>query len=74
MSKVWLSQTKQVFGLLSVTVLLLGVTLIAASPPAAAAANVVPTVTCVTLGHGNNFTAYFGYSNSGRAVTRLKRR
>ncbi len=69
MSQVWLSPTKQVSSLLGVTALLLAATLIAASPPAAAAtANVVPTVTCVTLDTGHNFTAYFGYSNSGTAA------
>lgn len=31
--------------------------------------NVVPTLTCVTPGAGNSFTAYFGYTNSGASVT-----
>lgn len=31
--------------------------------------NVVPVVTCVTPGTGTNYTAYFGYSNSGAATT-----
>jgi hypothetical protein len=69
MSRVWLSKTKQVCSLLGVTTLLMGATLVVAiSPAAAASANVVPTVTCVTLGSGNNYTAYFGYTNSGRSA------
>jgi hypothetical protein len=69
MSRIWLLPTKQVFSLSGVAALLLGATLLVASTPAAASsANVVPAVTCVTLGHGHNYTAYFGYSNSGSAA------
>ena len=29
----------------------------------------VPTLTCITPGDGNSYTAYFGYSNAGSAVS-----
>lgn len=39
------------------------------NPTPGPGANVIPTVTCVSLGSGSNYTAYFGYSNTGSAVT-----
>ena len=40
-----------------------------ANPTPGPGANVLPAVTCVSLGSGSSYTAYFGYSNSGSAVT-----